>query len=99
MGRAEIIPVNLIRIMPAEESEMTFIKNDQELQSPQPSLTSHRWSIVIGNLLEHFDSSLYGFLAPLVGKTFFPSYSPLYQLILTYSVYVVTFLARSLGGI
>ncbi|HCC24151.1 MAG TPA: hypothetical protein DEP85_01380 [Holosporales bacterium] len=63
------------------------------------SLTSHRWSIVIGNLLEHFDSSLYGFLAPCVGKAFFPSYSPLYQLILTYGVYIITFVARPLGGL
>lgn len=61
-------------------------------------LPLHRWSLVIGNLLEHFDSSLYGFLAPVLGKVFFPQFSPLYQLILAYSVYLVTFVARPLGG-
>jgi MFS family permease len=60
---------------------------------------SQRLSIILGNLLEHFDSSLYGFLAPLLGEAFFPSFSPLYQLILTYSIYAVTFIARPLGGI
>jgi nitrate/nitrite transporter NarK len=59
----------------------------------------HRWSLVIGNLLEHFDSSLYGFLAPVLGKVFFPSFSPLYQIILAYSVYLITFVARPFGGI
>ena len=72
--------------------------NHQHFQS-QRSAKSYRWSIVIGNLLEHFDSSLYGFLAPVLGKVFFPDFSPLYQLILAYGVYVITFVARPLGGI
>ncbi len=62
-------------------------------------LPLHRWSLVIGNLLEHFDSSLYGFLAPVLGEVFFPQFSPLYQLILAYSVYLVTFVARPFGGL
>lgn len=62
-------------------------------------LKSQRCSIIIGNLLEHFDSSLYGFLAPLIGKSFFPSFSPLYQLILAYSIYLITYVARPLGGL
>jgi len=59
----------------------------------------HRWSLIIGNLLEHFDSSLYGFLAPVLGKVFFPQFSPLYQIILAFSVYLITFVARPFGGI
>ena len=59
----------------------------------------HRWSLVVGNLLEHFDSSLYGFLAPVLGKVFFPQFSPLYQIILAFSVYLITFVARPFGGI
>jgi len=71
----------------------------QKLYQTERSRKSYQWSIVIGNLLEHFDSSLYGFLAPLLGKVFFPDFSPLYQLILAYSVYVITFVARPLGGV
>lgn len=63
------------------------------------SVSSQRWSLILANLLEHFDSSLYGFLAPLLGKTFFPEVSPLYQLILTYGVYLITFVGRPLGGL
>ncbi len=59
----------------------------------------HRWSLIIGNLLEHFDSSLYGFLAPVIGRVFFPQFSPLYQIILAFSVYLITFVARPFGGI
>lgn len=78
---------------------MVSIKSDQTLDQAQRSLKSHRWSIILGNLLEHFDSALYGFLAPLVGKAFFPDFAPLYQLILTYGIYIITFLARPLGGL
>ncbi len=58
-----------------------------------------KWSIILANLLEHFDSSLYGFLAPIIGATFFPDETPLYQLLMAYSVYAITFVARPLGGI
>lgn len=78
---------------------MSNVLKTTQRASIRRSLTSHRWSIIVGNLLEHFDSSLYGFLAPLVGKAFFPNHSPLYQLILTYGVYIVTFFARPLGGL
>lgn len=74
------------------------LTNNSSIQT-QRSLTFRRLSIIMGNLLEHFDSSLYGFLAPLVGKAFFPSYSPLDQLILTYGIYIITFVARPLGGL
>jgi MFS family permease len=93
--------VNLIRVVPAEEIEMSTlsINKYQHLNSTHRSIRSYRWSLIIGNLLEHFDSSLYGFLAPLIGKAFFPGFSLLYQLILAYSVYLITFLARPLGGL
>lgn len=85
--------------MLAEEIEMTTIYSDTITYHSKVYGRKHRYSIIIGNLLEHFDSSLYGFLAPILGKLFFPNFSPLYQLILTYSVFAVTFIARPLGGV
>ncbi len=68
-------------------------------QTKATPLLSHKWSIILANLLEHYDSALYGFLAPILGKTFFPDTSPLYQMIFVYGVYVITFVGRPLGGI
>lgn len=73
--------------------------SSQNTYALQKRAKVHRWSLVIGNLLEHFDSSLYGFLAPVIGRVFFPNFSPLYQIILAFSVYLITFVGRPFGGI
>lgn len=73
--------------------------NLAQKKNPLRSCFSHKWSIILANFLEHYDSALYGFLAPLLGKTFFPEASPLYQMILVYGIYVITFAGRPLGGI
>lgn len=53
----------------------------------------------IGNGLEIFDLTVYGFLALLIGKLFFPSFSPYGQLLLTVASFGVGFIVRPLGGI
>lgn len=60
-------------------------------------LTKRDFSILLGNTLDHFDTALYGFLAPVLGPVFFPNYDPVVQLILTYSLLLTSIVARPLG--
>lgn len=71
--------------MLAEEIEMRY-------------LTKKDLSILLGNALDNFDTSIYGFLAPLLAPVFFPKYDPIVQLILAYSVLMISLLARPLGA-
>jgi MFS family permease len=69
-----------------------------------PALTtiSRRQTIVattIGNGLEIFDFTVYGFLALVIGKLFFPTFSGYGQLLLTVATFGVGFIMRPLGGI
>ncbi len=52
---------------------------------------------MIGNALDRFDTSLYGFLAPIMGPLFFPDYDPVVQLILTYATSVTSLFSRPVG--
>lgn len=53
----------------------------------------------IGNGLEFFDFTVYGFLALTIGKLFFPTFTPYGQLLLTVAGFGVGFIMRPLGGI
>lgn len=55
-------------------------------------------SILIGNALDHYDSAIYGFLAPILAPVFFPNYDPIVQLILAYSVLSTSLVTRPLGS-
>jgi MFS family permease len=61
-------------------------------------LTRKDLSILIGNSLDHFDTSLYGFLAPLLAPLFFPKYEPTIQLILAYSILATSLFTRPIGA-
>lgn len=61
-------------------------------------LTKKDLSILLGNALDNFDTSIYSFLAPLLAPVFFPHYDPIVQLILAYSVLMSSFIARPLGA-
>ena len=56
-------------------------------------------AITIGNALEFFDFTVYGFLVLTIGKLFFPTFSSSGQLLLTVASFGVGFVARPLGGI
>jgi len=53
----------------------------------------------IGNVLEWYDFSIYGFFAVQIGATFFPSDDPISQALSVFSVFAVGYLARPLGAI
>src|SRR5260221_2561469 len=54
---------------------------------------------VIGNVLEWYDFAVYGFMAGIIGKNFFPAGDEVSQLLSAFAVYGVGFLARPVGGI
>ena len=57
------------------------------------------WSAWLGNLFEHYDSALFGFLSPFLAPLFFPKQEPLTALILTYAMIPLGMLARPIGSL
>src|SRR5689334_12443089 len=53
----------------------------------------------VGQFFELYDFSIYGFFAPEIGKTFFPSADPLTSLLAAFATYGVGFLMRPVGAI
>jgi len=54
---------------------------------------------LVGNLLEWYDFAVYGFMAAMIGKAFFPAIDPLNSLLLSFAVFGVGFLGRPVGSI
>ncbi|WP_238136733.1 MFS transporter [Variovorax sp. JS1663] len=75
---------------------------NQMTQHSTGTPVSRRKTIVattIGNGLEFFDFTIYGFLALVIGKLFFPALDSYNQLLLTVGTFGVGFIMRPLGGI
>ena len=62
------------------------------------SLSKRDFSILIGNAMDHFDTTLYGFLAPLFASIFFPNHDKVVALILAYSVLATSLFIRPIGS-
>ncbi|MFV9936424.1 MAG: MFS transporter [Rickettsia endosymbiont of Haemaphysalis japonica] len=62
------------------------------------SLSKRDFSILIGNAMDHFDTALYGLLAPLLAGIFFPNHDKVVALILTYSVLATSLFTRPIGS-
>jgi len=62
------------------------------------ALSKRDFSILIGNAMDHFDTALYGFLAPLLAGIFFPNHDKVVALILTYSVLATSLFTRPIGS-
>ncbi len=54
---------------------------------------------LIGNVLEWYDFSIYGYFASSIGRHFFPSHDPTISLIAAFGVFSAGFLTRPLGAI
>lgn len=54
---------------------------------------------IIGNVLEWYDFSLYGYFAPVIAKLFFPTSSQFLSLLSTFGVFALGFLMRPLGAL
>lgn len=57
------------------------------------------WSSCLGNLFEHYDTALFGFLSPFIASLIFPEKEPLTALILTYAMIPLGMLARPFGSL
>ena len=69
---------------------------------PQSTAAAARqavWAASIGNVLEWYDFSVYGFFAALIGRNFFPTGDDVTELLASFAAFGVGFLARPLGGI
>jgi MHS family proline/betaine transporter-like MFS transporter len=67
-----------------------------------PTGMSARRAIVaagIGNVLEYYDFGIYGFLAAVIARKFFPGSDATAALLATFAAFGVGFLARPVGGI
>jgi MFS transporter, MHS family, proline/betaine transporter len=53
----------------------------------------------IGNALEWFDITIYGYLAVYISKAFFPSNDQTTSLLLTFGTFGLAYLARPIGGL
>jgi MHS family proline/betaine transporter-like MFS transporter len=54
---------------------------------------------VIGNWLEFFDFTVYGFFAVIIGRLFFPSMDPTTSLLLSVATFAAGFITRPLGSV
>lgn len=57
------------------------------------------WSAFLGNLFEHYDTALFGLLAPFLAPVFFPDQERVPALILTYGIIPLGMLIRPVGSI
>lgn len=53
----------------------------------------------VGNMLEFYDFTLYGFFVAIISPLFFPAADPFVSLVSGFGVFAVGFLTRPLGGI
>lgn len=57
------------------------------------------WSAILGNLFEHYDAALFGFLSPFLAPLIFPDKEPVVALILTYAMIPLGMVARPIGAL
>lgn len=53
--------------------------------------------ILLGNVIDHFDTSIYLFLAPIMAPLFFPHSDPVVALIMAYGILATSIIARPVG--
>ena len=72
-----------------------------KMQPDQSPLTSRKavTAAVMGNLLEWYDFAIYGYLATIVARNFFPKGDEMTALLATFATFGVGFVVRPLGGI
>jgi MHS family proline/betaine transporter-like MFS transporter len=66
---------------------------------PHSSRTKALTAAVIGNLVEWYEFTVYGFVAAVIGQLFFPSSDATTPLISSYAVFGLAFVVRPLDGL
>jgi MHS family proline/betaine transporter-like MFS transporter len=67
--------------------------------SREKSFTRLVIAVSIGNALEWYDISSYGYFAVYVSRAFFPNSDPAISLLLTFGTFGLAFLVRPIGGV
>jgi MHS family proline/betaine transporter-like MFS transporter len=83
---------------PAGRNEENVVKNGIN-SGPPLSRRKVVTAITVGNALEFYDFTVYGFMTSVIGRIFFPTLTPYAQLLLAVASFGVGFLARPLGGV
>lgn len=68
------------------------------MSTPTPS-RQQLWSACFGNLFEHYDTALFGFLSPFLAPLIFPHQNYLSALICTFAMIPLGMLARPIGAL
>jgi MFS transporter, MHS family, proline/betaine transporter len=78
---------------------MDAVEHDNARSSRSVSGTEVIVATTIGNALEFFDFTAYNFFAVLLGKLYFPTLSPLLQLVMSTGTFAIGYFFRPLGGV
>lgn len=70
----------------------------REFKTSQIPILS-RWSMLLGNLFEHYDAALFTLLSPFLAPLFFPKQDPVTALLLTYCIIPLGMAARPIGSL
>jgi MFS family permease len=57
------------------------------------------WTSCLGNLFEHYETALFGFLSPFLAPLIFPNQDPISALLFTYAMIPLGMVARPLGAL
>jgi MFS family permease len=57
------------------------------------------YSAFLGNMMDHYATALYGFMAPIIAPLFFPQQDPIVALIFTYGLMASSLVTRPLGAV
>jgi len=76
------------------------MNGDKSLPAPMTPQQRHKVQIagIVGNVVEWYDFALYGYLAAIIGRLFFPSEDPTASLLASYGVFAAGFVMRPLGA-
>lgn len=66
--------------------------------APYKDLSRYKFSILLGNIVDHYDSALYGFLAPLLAPSFFPQADPFVSVLYAYAILSTSLVTVPLGA-
>lgn len=61
------------------------------------NISRKNFTILLGNAVDHFDTSIYAFLAPIMAPIFFPSEDPVAGLMIAYSIFATSIITRPIG--
>lgn len=71
-------------------------------QTQQPPPKTRRKAVVaacIGNFIEYYDFTIYGYFAVIIASLFLPATDPTAALLATFAVFALSYVARPLGGV